>query len=190
MHSRLLKITLLSALSVLLAFPAWAEPPGVDGEDGTARRAEMLKKIRMVRMYSLTEALDLDEATAAKLFPYLRKHDSQLEELQQRKHKSHRALRKMVKNNSFDEKAADSYLREISDANIAIATVEGEQLAGLGKILSTEQRVNFLLAKAQFERKIREIMRDERQRRRGKKGERGGRGDRGDRPMGGPPPGR
>jgi Spy/CpxP family protein refolding chaperone len=187
MQTRPLKITAVMLLSLLFVAPASAQPGDPGSEDGQNRRTEMLDKIRMVRMYSLIEALELDEAKAAKLFPYLRKHDGTLETLQQNKHKSHRALRKMVKNDSFDEKAAEEHFAVILKADAEIAKTERMQLEGLKGILSVEQRVKFLLAKPSFERKIREMMRDERQRRRGKRGERG---ERGDKPMGGPPPGR
>ncbi len=189
MRTQFLKLTTAMMMSLLFIAPVSAEP-GRDGTAGENRRAEMLQKIRIVRMYSLTEALDLDEATAAKLFPYLRKHDATLESLQQNKHKSHRALREMVKNDTFDGEAADRHFAVILEADIEIAKTERLQLEGLKGILSTEQRVKFVTAKPSFERKIREIMREERQRRRDKRGERGKRGERDDGDMGGPPPGR
>jgi len=189
MRTQFLKITTAVLMSLLFVAPAWSDP-GQDGAAGENRRAEMLEKIRIVRMYSLTEALELDEATAAKLFPYLRKHDGTLETLQQNKHKSHRALRKMVKDGNFDEAAAERHFAVILEADIEIAKTERLQLEGLKDILSTEQRVKFVTAKPSFERKIREIIREERRRRRGKQGERGQRGERGGGHMGGPPPGR
>ena len=172
---------------LLLAQPALAEPPRGDRQEASQdKRKEMLEKIRLVRMYSLTEALDLDESTAAKLFPYLRKHDATLEKLQQNKHKSHRALRKMVKDDKFDSKAADRHFAVILDADIEIAKTERIQLDGLKEILSAEQRVKFVLAKPQFERRVRELMHEERQRRRRHRGERrDGSGP----PVDGPPPG-
>jgi len=172
---------------LLLAQPAAAAPPAEDQREALQeKRKEMLEKIRIVRMYSLTEALDLDEAMAAKLFPYLRKHDSTLEELQQNKHKSHRALRAMLKDGVFDAKAADKHLAIISAADIEIAKTESAQLKGLKDILSAEQRVKFALAKPRFERKVREIIREERHRKRRHRQERRRGSD--DKREGPPPP--
>jgi hypothetical protein len=181
--TRFLAALLLAAL--LLPQAASAEPPSGTEQVPHEMRREMLEKIRMVRMYSLTEALELDEATAARLFPYLRKDDSTLETLQQTKHKSHKALRAMVKSGDFEAKA-DKHLATISQTNIEIARTEAAQVEGLDRILSAEQRVKFVLAKAQFERKVREIMREERQRKRRKRMERRQGGEPG---MGGPAPG-
>lgn len=190
MQSKLLITTAVMLLAVLFAVPASSQPGGTGSADGQNRRAEMLEKIRMVRMYSLVEALALDEATAAKLFPYLRKHDGTLEKLQQDKQKSHRALRAMVKDDSFDEKAAEKHFAVILKADAEIAETEREQLKGLKGILSVEQRVKFLLAKPSFERKIREMMREQRKRRRGQRQGDGDRGKQGKRNLDGPPPGR
>jgi hypothetical protein len=179
--TQFLAALLLAAL--LLPRPASAEPRAGGEQVPHEMRKEMLEKIRMVRMYSLTEALELDEATAARLFPYLRRDDSTLETLQQTKHKSHRALRAMVKSGDFEAKAADEHLAAISQTNIEIARTEAAQLKGLDRILSAEQRVKFVLAKVQFERRVREIMRDERHRKRRKRMERRQDGEPG---MGGP----
>jgi len=164
----------LVAACLMLATPAASEPP--DDRSGPQqkpeRRKEMLEKIRMVRMYSLTEALELDEATAAKLFPYLRKHDSSLEQLQDSKRKHHKALRAMVNSDQFDEKAADKHLDAISQAQVEIAKTESTQLEGLKRILTTEQRVKFVFARIQFERKVREMIREERRRKRSQRRER------------------
>ena len=172
MLSQSLRLATTAALFLLCAAPVSAQPPSDDAETGTSGRADMLEKIRLIRMYSLIEALELDETMAAKLFPYLRIHDAKLEELQQRKQKSRRALRGMIKSGEFDEKAADIHMNDISDINVAIATTERDQFAGLSKFLSTEQRVRFLAARVQFERKIRDIMREEKKRRRGKRRDR------------------
>ena len=89
----------LVAACLMLATPAASEPPADRSgpQQEPERRKEMLEKIRMVRMYSLTEALELDEATAAKLFPYLRKHDSSLEQLQNSKRKHHKTFKEAAK---------------------------------------------------------------------------------------------
>ncbi|MBJ95488.1 MAG: hypothetical protein CMP23_13580 [Rickettsiales bacterium] len=170
------RLLVLCLSTMLLCSAALAQSPPPDDAAHNQRRAEMLEKIRMVKMYSLTEALELDEATAAKLFPYLRKHDGELEQLQQSKQRSQRQLRKMLKNGEINPQEADRHLSEVNRINIEIATVEGQQLDGLKGILSTEQRIKFLLTKAQFERKIREMIRKERKkhRKRHGKGPRGG----------------
>jgi hypothetical protein len=95
----------------------------------------------------------------------------------------------MVKNDSFDEKAAEKHFAVILKADAEIAKTEEMQLEGLKDILSVEQRVKFLLAKPSFERKIREMMREQRKRRRGQRQGDGDRDKQGKRALDGPPPG-
>ncbi len=178
----------LVAACLVFAPPAAAEPAGEQPgqRDAPERRKEMLEKIRMVRMYSLTEALELDEATAAKLFPYLRKHDAKLEKLQEDKRKQMKALRVMVKSGEFDEKTVNKRLAVISQVQVDIAETEQAQLQGLQSILSAEQRVKFVVARIQFERKVREMIREERRRKRSKRRDRHG-GEGPQRERGAPP---
>ncbi|MBI3723819.1 hypothetical protein HY251_07700, partial [bacterium] len=54
--------------------PPSAPRPEADPE----RRKELRRRIQAMRMARLTQILDLDDATAAKLFPALNRHDEQV----------------------------------------------------------------------------------------------------------------
>lgn len=171
-------LTLILSLALLAASASAQEPPPPpDGEEPAPEdRERFLERVRMMRMYALTEALELDEATAAKLFPYLREGDDRLEEFHLQKREFGKQLRAMVKADTYDEAVAKKLLRGVAELEVAIATEHGKQMKGLSSILSVEQQVKFAMTRQRFERQLREMIRDERRSRRGERGERRHRG--------------
>ena len=157
--------------ALLLSSPAFAqpldEPPPDEEEPSAPERERMHERVRMMRMYALTEALALDEATAAKLFPYLRKGDEAMEALHDQKRTFKQELRQMAKAEVYDDAAVKKAIAGISDVDVSIAQERSAQLRGLGAILSSEQQVKFLLVRARFEGEVRDMIRDERKRERG-----------------------
>ena len=57
---------LVVILCLSFAAPAGAEPPPPN-DAGEEEREAFMSRLRMMRMYAFTEALELDEPTAAKL---------------------------------------------------------------------------------------------------------------------------
>jgi Spy/CpxP family protein refolding chaperone len=118
-------------------------------------------------MYALTEALDLDEAIAAKLFPFLKEHDTKLKERHVAKRTHSKALRKMVQAGDFPQRAADEHIEALGRIEIAIAELHAAQTTGLKKILSTEQRVKYVMVREKLEHEIRKTIRQHRRERMG-----------------------
>jgi len=175
---------LLLALAIFLApGSTMAEGPHHGGGDAVEphgeKRGEMMEKIRMMRMYALTEALELDEATAAKLFPYLRDKDREIMKLHEAKRAHRKAFRKMVKATSYDEKEVERRIAELFELDVQLAQARRDQAVGLKRILSVEQRAKFVLVSARFEDKVHGMIKEERKRRRehGERREQHGPGD-------------
>jgi hemerythrin-like domain-containing protein len=152
---------LVLALTITFAAPALAEPR--TNEEHT----EAMRRVRIVRAAALTEALELDEATAARLFPYLRETDTKMEEIHARKREARHALRAMVGEEALVEKDVDRYISIILDAEVELAEARAEQLDGLRSVLTVEQRVMFMMVQRRIDQEVRRVMREERSRRRG-----------------------
>lgn len=174
---------LLSLFTAALLLPASAQaehppPPAEDGQQEASpeHREKLLMRIRLVRMYALTEALDLDETIAAKLFPFLKGQDDKLKDLHVAKRTHSKALRKMVRAGDFPQRAADEHIEALGRIEIAIAELRAAQAAGLKKILSTEQRVKYVMVREKLEHEIRKTIRQHRQERMGGEGRRHRRG--------------
>ncbi|HCP47637.1 MAG TPA: hypothetical protein DIU15_16465 [Deltaproteobacteria bacterium] len=167
----------LALVLFLAPTSALAEKPPVSDQAAEAqdqeRHDEMVEKIRMMRMYALTEALELDEATAAKLFPYLRDSDREMASIHQAKRQHRKAFRKMVKDSSYDEKDVERRIAQLYDLDVQLAKTRRDQMVGLKGILSVEQRTRFVLVSARFEEKIHAMIKEERKRRRQQREHRG-----------------
>jgi Spy/CpxP family protein refolding chaperone len=154
---------LVLGAALLLPAVALADPPD-DARDHDRER--MHEEMRIVRAAALTEALELDEATATKLFPYLRGFDVRADELHQQKRERRKALRGMVKTEEFDDDLIDEHLQALGEIDVELAQIRAEQLGGLDRILSAEQRVKFLMVQQKLEERVRQVIRRERRERR------------------------
>ena len=145
---------LLIALAVALVAPAaHAQPgPGPGGGPGAARRERIKTKIRALRAYTLTEELQLDEATAGKLFPALAKWDDEFDKLLQQR----AALEKQLKAAAGikDPRALDKLVDEAVANQRAFWDAQDKRLAELRKILTPAQTARLLVVLPALERKI------------------------------------
>jgi Spy/CpxP family protein refolding chaperone len=165
----LLLLALVAAAPAVLALaPARAAAQEDDEPDGPPpgpERERMMERVRLLRMYVLTEALELDEATASKLFPYLRQTDEELRALQDQKREQRRAMQEMLRAEQYETKEVDRRIAALMDIESKIAAAQGKQVQGLKGIVSDEQRLKFVMVRGRFERQVREMLREERERR-------------------------
>lgn len=139
-------LVLLSA-AIALAQPA----PGVD------RREKVKQKVRALRAYTLTEQLELDEATAAKLFPALAKYDDEFDKLLQARADLQRRLEEA--GTLKDAKAIDRLVDEAVANQRAIWDTETKRLEQLRKILTPAQVARTLIVLPAMERRIQNQLR-------------------------------
>lgn len=138
-------------LVALLATPAVAQPatPAPD------RREKVKQRIRALRAYTLTEQLDLDEATAAKLFPALAKWDDEFDKLLLARADIQRRLEATTK----ASKDIDKLIDEAVANQRALWDAEAQRLAQLRKILTPAQTARVLVVLPAMERKIQNQLR-------------------------------
>jgi Spy/CpxP family protein refolding chaperone len=151
--------SLIAALVVALAAPAFAQPAErvPPGQQQQVRREEIKKKIRALRAYTLTEELQLDEATAGKLFPLLAKYDDVTDKLLVTRVEVTRRLREV--DQLRDRRAVDRLIDEAIANQKAFWDLEDKRLAELRKILTPEQTARILVVLPEFERRIQKQLR-------------------------------
>lgn len=166
-------LALLASLSLLVS-AAYAEPPP-DDDGPPPMEEEMKSRLRMMRMYALTEALELDEETAARLFPYLRVGDEAMEEVHGKLRAERRVLRDLAGREDLTDAQIDVHIKAIGELEQQMAALRADQVDGLKGILTPEQRLRFVLTRAKVERELRRVLRE---RHRDERDERRERGDR------------
>lgn len=187
------------AVSFILSvsFPCFSQPPRERGPGGPGgmpfegdespppfeKREEIRKRIELIRMWKLTEELDLTEETGAKLFPILHKYDEKRTELLRERHDIMNELRKALENVATSDEEIEAAMDKLDENALAASDLIRQQRQDLKGVLSPRQQAKFVLFQREFHREIRKIIAEARHRRSGAKGEeRKGRSRRYDRP--------
>lgn len=126
--------------------------------DKAAERREKIKqRIYALRAYTLTSELQLDEATAGKLFPLLSKFDGEFEKLLLARVDLQRRLR--AADTVKDPKAVNKLIDEAVANQRSLWDTEEKRLAELRKILTPQQTARVLVVLPAMERKIQNQLR-------------------------------
>ncbi|MCO4774304.1 MAG: periplasmic heavy metal sensor [Deltaproteobacteria bacterium] len=151
-------LTLLFAALLITTTSAIAQEPPPPEEAGE----DMRSRLRMMQMYALTEALELDEATAAKLFPYLREGDEAMAKVHDEMRVHRKALRALADTENIKDKDIDEHIGVLGELEQEMAAIRADQVDGLKRILSPSQRLRFVLTRAKIERELRRVLRERR----------------------------
>jgi len=167
---------LLTAVALVLgaATASYAQqaPPGSLSDDGTGygtpdgrggrlseeKREAVRKKIEAVRIWKLTEVLNLDTATSAKLAAYLASMDQQRMKIFREQMMTMRELRRILKTPKPDEQSLSVSLDKLEKSRHTMQVLRDQELSGLKDILTTEQLARYVLFQQEFQREIREMI--------------------------------
>lgn len=169
MTRNIIKILLATILSLVFAATAIAEPPGYDeikGPPSKEQRERLRKRIETLRIWKLTKALDLDEKTAARLFPLMNRHDRERAEVEREIKESMKNLRKALR--VENEGKLSGLLEKLRNSHKALQGLNDEEREDLEKILTVKQQARYIIFQQEFNREIRRIIGEARGRWRGR----------------------
>jgi hypothetical protein len=162
------RVAWIVGTSLFVATLAFAQPTGAPGAQpprATAtqpagppaarlqQKLERIKKrIRALRAYTLTEELQLDGATAGKLFPVLARYDDAFDKLLVERGGLQNKLGAAA--SGLDPKAADSVINDAVANQRAFWQLEDKRLDELRKILTPQQTAKLLIVLPPLERRI------------------------------------
>lgn len=150
------RLIIIAAIAAICAATAGAQPDF--GRDRRPlERIERLKKVRMVEM------LNLNEEQSVRFFARLNEHENRRRELMKQKGEALDKIERLIRNRA-DEKEIEAVFAEVADIDVNHGDENRRFFTGLKEILSTEQRAKLLLFERQFERELREALRDVRRR--------------------------
>ena len=166
MRTRILSFLALFLALALSAGTALAQgpPPPPDGgpPPGSPEWEEMMERIATVRIFKLTQALDLDEATAIKLAAYLKDRDAERMELNAQRGRTAREIKEFLDSGATDDARAQELLTSAIELETQVHDAERELILGLAGVLTPTQQLRFVLANREFDREIREMIRQQR----------------------------
>jgi Spy/CpxP family protein refolding chaperone len=155
------RLLLACALAFAVAAPASAQPgPGPHRRAPKANKRDKVKeRIRAMRAWVLTEQLDLDAATAEKMFPVLARHDDELAKLLGERKRLRAELLAARKGNA-GRAAIDPLLDKLVANQRARWAAEEQRFADLRTMLTAEQAADLLDLLPEVDRKILRGLRD------------------------------
>jgi len=139
--------------------PGGNEPPPFE------KREEIRKRIELIRMWKLTEELDLTEEIGAKLFPILHKYDEKRMALHKERRDIVNQLRKALENEVSSDEAIEAVMDILEKNTLAELDLIRQQRKELKGILSPRQQARLILFQREFHREIRKIIAEARERR-------------------------
>jgi hypothetical protein len=147
--------------------PRGSDAP-VLGSDGSPqpfeKREKIRKRIELIRMWKLTEELDLTEETGAKLFPILHKYDEKWVKLKEEGRSIMKELRKALKDEATPDEEIEAAMEKVEKNALAASDVLRQRHEELKGVLSPRQRAKFIVFQRRFQREIRKIIAEARER--------------------------
>lgn len=150
----------LVLLFVSAAASAAAQPFGPPPGRRNLERIEQLKKVRLV------ELLDLNEELSVRFFARMKQHEDAMRSLAEGRNALLDRVERLVRNEA-EEKEFETLFPQMHAIDDRISAERKAFFDNLGSMLTPVQRGKFLLFERQFDRELREAMREVRERRRG-----------------------
>lgn len=141
----------------------------VKDKDKSAKRDRVRYKIRVARQWKLTEALDLDEATAKKLFPILDRYDDELEKVMEQGAELRRELQAELEKDPPDRAKINRLIDQLAAHQDELWRLSQKRFAEVRRVLAPEQAAKALFLLPELDRAVRrEVRRIYKDRRKGR----------------------
>jgi len=139
--------------------------PDIDDPEGpppVEKRERIRERIETLRMWKMTKALDLDEATAARLFPLLNRYDKRRFRIERAVRKDMTELKRALDTRKMDE--LQEILQRLEDRHRELQRLNDEEREEIKRILTPEQQARYVLFQYRFKRELREMIEKARRR--------------------------
>ncbi len=133
-----------------------------DGPDRHERES-IREKVKILYVWELTKALDLDEETASILLPTLHRYEQTRKEIQQSIREDRRALEEALEENSH--RRMRRILDRLEEKHEALQELNEAQREELRDILTVKQQAKFVLFHHEFKKEMKKIMEKEKKHR-------------------------
>jgi len=126
-------------------------------------RERVRKRINLIRMWRLTEDLNLDEETGSKLFPLLRQYEEKRRVLARKREEILFTLKGQLKTGTPHEDRIKGLLKEWEGIWAEEQDVKRREKDDLKEILSLEQQAKYIIFQQEFTKEMRRMIADVRE---------------------------
>lgn len=144
--------------SVAVAQPKWGGGRRGEGPPDKEDKTRMRERIHMMKMWKLTEVLELDEQTAAKLFPLMREFAAKQQELRAKRSKIVKQMRQALDKDAPDSAVLSPLIDEFKQNERALVEARIARLDDMSKLLSDEQIAKVIALISKFERQFKGLL--------------------------------
>lgn len=122
------------------------------------RKEKIQQRVEMMLMWKLTNALDLDVETAAKLFPLVSKQAKERRAFVRKAKNIFDDMKDALAEDSVDEEALRKYISDMEEIKAGMDEMQRRHLTELKKILSVEQQARLFLVLPEFTEGLRNVV--------------------------------
>ena len=121
------------------------------------------RRVEMFWMWRMTEVLELDEETAARLFPAIQRYERQIRQIQR---ETADVMLNLRRTTTRGETLPKSQVLEMTgllfETQRRVASLRQEQLQAVSEVLTDQQFQRFVLAQGDIRRELHRMIRDSR----------------------------
>jgi len=122
------------------------------------RRERVMKRIEMMRMWKMTEDLNLTEREGSVLFPFLRGLEEERRGLDKERGRAMRELRATMRGENPDYVVINELLERIERARAELRRLDDREFEKVRDLLNPEQVARYIIFKQDFDRDIRDVI--------------------------------
>jgi Spy/CpxP family protein refolding chaperone len=132
--------------------PPVAAPGAADHRTPDQLRQEVLERMRALRAWKIVDALKLDEATSARLFPILSRYDDRELQIATERHQVMRELRADADAPRPDDARLNADLSRLMAIRAKQRAMEDDRIRDVRKVLTPAQQAKLVLLLPRLER--------------------------------------
>jgi hypothetical protein len=144
-------------------FPPGGPPPGAGPRGGGPMREKMRERIKTIKIWRLTEKLNLDTEQSEKFFPLYNKFQDDREAIDQQRREVFQRLDELINQEDAKDEDIDKLLDQLDGFDRQLNTNRTEFRKNLEGILTTRQIGNLYVFEVEFARHIQDIVREVRE---------------------------
>jgi hypothetical protein len=155
---RTILILLILAITTISGYAQPGDFRGKKGRMPAERRQHLQERIETMRIWKLTELLNLDESKALKFFPRYKVFNTELDSINNQFHEIKIQLDEKLESDS--ETGYTNLVSELKTLSLAKSEITFEFVESVSDILSEREKVQLLIFQQEFGRRIREMVRE------------------------------
>ncbi len=118
------------------------------------------KNMDAVRIWKLTEVLELTEDQTVSFLPIVQIHERKLRETQRELNAIGKNAQSLLESEDLSQKEVDKILKEYMKKNAELMSIKEDFIKSLPKYLSPKQQVLYVGFEARFRQDLRDFMKD------------------------------